>query len=586
MQISWRSRESLIKSNTLPESNLAESPFPDLIKRFLNVRGFHDLEKTQEFIHPKLSQLKNPLSIQGMSVAVERLVEAFKQQEKVCLYADFDLDGTSGLALMFEGFQRLGFHNTICYQPKRLSEGYGFHSHVVEDLRQQNVSLIVTIDVGITALKACDKAKELGIDVIITDHHQVGEMLPSAHTIVNPNLPTDQSGLGYLCGAGVGFYLLRALKRALVDQKLAKDEQFDLRSVLDCFCIATVTDMVPLIEDNRVLVKAGLAQLEVTKRPGLQSLLKALDMDGKKLTSQDVGIRFAPKLNALSRMEMGIFPIDLYLVQDPIQAEQMVKTVLQNNSTRVQLQSDADAEAQEQLKSWQQDHFVLAASENFHKGVVGLIATKLALNTHLPAFVGSINSEGIMTGSARLPSGSSDSLVEALQACSHVLQRFGGHAAAAGFELLAHRKQEFIQALMNYYQGREKINTKIVEYDIDVDLASINENLMKWFESLGPYGQGFQQPLLCFKQIEVQEALILKSSHLKLKLKNPRDNQKLEAIYFSAPTEILSQFSSHKSLVIDLLGELQWNYFAGRKNIQIMIKEIMIKRQNESTNTQ
>ncbi len=567
MEIVWRSRE-------IPTGESFECP--PLVQRFLHARGLVQKESAEKFLSPRLSDLKDPFTIGGMQAAVDRLKLAYERQEKICVYADFDLDGTSGLALLDEGFRQLGFQNVVLAQPKRLSDGYGFHSHLVEELASQGVKLIITVDVGITAIKACETAKSLGVDVIITDHHQVGETLPKALTVVNPNLPGDTSGLGFLSGAGVAFYLLRALKRVLVDAQAIADSQLDLKSVLDCFCIATVTDMVPLVEDNRVLVRAGLHQLQNTKRPGLQALLRALDMDGRVLTSQDVAIRFAPKLNALSRMEMGILPIDLYTVQDAFKAEEMVKTVLKNNSTRVQLQGEADAEASEFLKTWPHDQFIFVASKNFHKGVVGLIATKLALSTHMPAFVGSINDEGVITGSGRLPQGAADSLLDALDSCASVLQRHGGHDAAAGFELLASRQQDFINGLVNHYQHRELQTQKVVEYDVDAEMSEVNELLMKWLDSLGPFGQGFAQPLFCFKNLKVSAVQILKGSHLKLKLNDPASGKISDAIYFSPPLELAASLQETISQggKIHLLGELQWNYFAGKKTVQLLIKDI------------
>jgi single-stranded-DNA-specific exonuclease len=580
MEIVWRSRETLVsdlENSDQGTSGPEELDCPPLVQRFLRARGLTGKEEAAKFLMPRLSDLKDPLKINGIKIAVSRLVEAYKAQEKICVYADFDLDGISGLALLDEGFRQLGFKNVVLAQPKRLSDGYGFHSHLVEELADQGVSLIVTVDVGITAWKACETARARHVQVIITDHHQVGDKLPEALTIVNPNLPGDQSGLGFLCGAGVAFYLLRALKRALVDEKLIPENQFDLKSVLDCFCIATVTDMVPLVEDNRVLVKAGLLQLESTMRPGLRALLKELDLDGRSLTSQDVAIRFAPKLNALSRMEMGILPIDLYTVRDQVKAEEMVKTVLKNNSTRVQLQGEADTEANEFLKTWPHDQFVFVASKNFHKGVVGLIATKLALSTHLPAFVGSMNEEGVITGSARLPQGASESLLDALGAASGILQRFGGHDAAAGFELLASRQEEFISALVEHYQHRELQTKKIVDYDVDASYEEINELLMRWLDSLGPFGQGFAQPLFCFKNIFVKELVNLKGGHLRLKLEDTVSGNKGEAIFFSPPASISAQLAEAldtKSAFVNILGELQWNYFSGRKTVQLLIKDL------------
>lgn len=567
MEILWRSKESG------PNPGLPVGEYPALIRRLLEARELTDPAKTQSFLFPKFNSLKDPITILNMSKATERLQKAFEFTEKICVYADFDLDGTSGLALLDEGLRQLGFANVVLAQPKRLSDGYGFHSHIVEDLKTQGVSLIVTCDVGITAFEACETAARLGIDVIVTDHHQMAAELPNAFCVVNPNQVGDTSGLGYLSGAGVGFYLLRALKRRLFEANLVTMEALDLKSILDCFCIATLTDMVPLIEDNRVLVKQGMIELEKTKRPGLRALLRALEMSGKTLTSQDIAIRFAPKLNALSRMENGILPIDLYTEKDPLKAEQMVKTVLKNNASRVELQGAGEAEAFEYLKSWPHEKFFFMASANFHKGVIGLIATKVCLQMNVPTFVGTINDEGVVTGSARLPHGSGDSLLKAFQAGKEHLVRFGGHDAAAGFELKGENQEKFIESLIQHYDKQEEVEEKQIEYDLEASLNDINDNVMKWFEVLGPFGQSFSVPLFLFKNVIVAEGQILRGGHLKMKVQDPETHRRCDGICFSpGPEKMLPPSGT----AIDLLGELQWNYFAGRRTIQILIRDFRL----------
>ena len=276
MDTLWRSREEELHQSNSQPGNLSDGEYPPLIKKLLMIRGLRDSDQVLKWLSPKLSELKDPFTLLNMQKGVDRLVEAFRKQETICIYADFDLDGTSGLALFQDGLKQLGFKHLLLSQPKRLSQGYGFHAHLLDELKNQNVSVIVTIDVGITALEACLRATELEMDVILTDHHQPSKELPKAFAVINPNQKEDRSGLGYLAGAGVAFYLLRALKRGLVNAKLVSESSLDLKSVLDCFGIATLTDMVPLIEDNRALVKQGLLQLEKTARPGLRALLENL----------------------------------------------------------------------------------------------------------------------------------------------------------------------------------------------------------------------------------------------------------------------------------------------------------------------
>lgn len=557
-----------------PEIKSARGSFPPLIGKVLAVRGYEDQAQIEKLLFPKLNELKDPSALKGMQKAVDRIAEAFARQERICIYADFDLDGTSGLALLLNGMRALGFTNVLYYQPKRLSEGYGFHAHAVRELQKQGVSLIVTVDVGITAIAAAEAAREVGVDVIVTDHHLPGDTLPPVFEIVNPNQGGDDSGLGYLCGAGVAFYLLRALKRVFAERPGFPQNNFDLKDVLDFFTIGTLTDMVPLVGDNRVLVKHGLVSLAQTNRPGLRALLEELKLTDRPLTSQDVAIRFAPKLNALSRMESGILPIDLFLVDDAKKAHEMVGQVMKNNSTRVQLQSDADKEAQELLKTWAHEDFVFVASENFHRGIVGLIATKLTQIYNRPAFVGSRGEDGMIVGSARLPQGDEGCLVEAMGSAAEFLNRFGGHSAAAGFELFHTNVENFIARLAEHFRSlRETPRPLEIFYDVAVDLPEVGASLMKWYDFVGPFGSGFSTPVFLFSHVQVLAVRDLKGGHYRLKIGDGEGRATFEALLFT-PTprqaEILGQHTGY----LDILGELQWNYYAGNKTVQILIKDL------------
>lgn len=572
----WRSREQEAQAKGLEKP---QAELPDLLCRFLQARQIVSPEQITSLLNSKIQELKDPFSILGMKRGAERLVQAFANKEKVCVYGDFDLDGTSGLALLWEGLEKLGFQDLQGYQPKRLAEGYGFHSSVVEDLYQQGVKVIITVDVGITAHAACAKAKELGLDVVLTDHHLPAETLPEAYVVINPNQKLDQSGLGYLCGAGVAFYFLRALKRLLVDAGLKQDSDLPLKPLLDYLTIATLTDMVPLVGDNRALVKLGLQVLSQTNRPGLLSLLQQLKLSGKPLTSQDVAIKFAPKLNALSRMETGLRPIDLFRAPDLDSAEEMVHQVLENNSARAQFQSQGEEQAVQMLSSWNKKDFVFLVSASFHRGVVGLIATKLAALTNLPTFIGAMGSDGVVVGSGRLPPGSDLSLLDALSAADKYLNRFGGHSAAAGFEFHFDRFQDLVEAIANHYIVSENEPLPlIVDYDLDVGLSDLTAHHLRSFDELGPFGQGFSVPLFKVHGVTPLDVRVLKGGHLKLSFESSSQKQKpIEALYFSPPTRFAGG-EQLKNTPLDLLAELQWNDFAGVRSLQLNIKELSLNQ--------
>lgn len=591
MNTLWTERRDVKVSSLSDLKNISESkearmnggfeqpPFsllklPTLITHLLSQRGFSEDNIAEQWLYPKLSELKDPSLLKGLLKAVERILQAYRNNETICIYADFDLDGTSGLALLKTGMELIGFTNLISYQPKRLSEGYGFHASVVEDLKKLNVSLIITVDVGITAFAACEKAEELGIDVIITDHHLPAESLPVALEIVNPNQGTCPSELGYLCGAGVAFYLLRGIKRAFFESTDLPKNNWDLKEVLEYFTIGTLTDMVPLIGDNRVLVKHGLVKLSQTDKAGLKALLAELKLLDRPLTSQDVAIRFAPKLNALSRMESGILPIDIFLEKDFSKAQSMVSDILKNNSNRVSLQASAETEAMDLLKSWPHEDFVFVASENFHRGIVGLIATKVSQMMNKPAFVGSIGGDGSIVGSARLPQGQEICLVEALNSGKDSLNRFGGHSAAAGFELHQKHQNQLISSLLGFFSAqKERPKPLEIQYDLEVQLEEIDMSLMKWYDFVGPFGVGFPTPLFLIKDVIIDQPKLLKGGHYRLKLVSSDQGHSMEGMMFS-PSARQVDFLKLNATSYQLLGELQWNYFAGKKSIQLLIRDL------------
>jgi len=563
---------SVLSHSLANNSSCWDERIPEKIRELAQARGLLDPKSFQAWTQPRLSDLRDPSVLLNMDKAVERLVLAYENQEKICLYGDFDLDGTSALALLKTGLSQLGFTNFSLYQPSRLIEGYGFHAKAVELLHSTGVTLIITADVGITAVEAANTCQNLGVDLIITDHHLPALEKPKAYALINPNQGTCPSGLGHLSGVGVAFYLVWALRRKLVQLEKVSESALDLKDLLDCFVIGTLTDMVPLKEENRVLVKHGLIQLSKTKRPGIRFLLEELGLLGKELTSQDVAIRFAPKLNALSRMELNLRPLDLFTVESQDEAKNLISQVLTQNDMRVTLQSEAEQLAMTMSKEWVGKPFVFISDPSFHKGVVGLVATRLSQVCKKPAFVGSESEEGIVVGSARAPQGWNGNLVEVLGQASDFLHRFGGHAQASGFEYSLSQKDEIINLLEKYLSIENPLNkaTSIINYDVELNLDQISPQMMSWIDHLGPFGQSFEVPIFKISGVEVLSVKDLRGGHRRLELLWKGIKQ--EALMFGPSEEQLSLINQH--FFIDLLVEMQWNYFKNRKRIQLLVKAI------------
>lgn len=560
-----------------PPSANAPANLPRLVWEIMYARGIDSEEAIRKWLNPSLKTLRDPLVLTDLDKAVRRLVQARINQDPIVIYADYDLDGTSGLALLLKAFEWMGYKDVTYYQPKRLTEGYGLHCEAIRKLYEEGRRLLVSVDLGITAIEAVELANELGLDVIITDHHLPKDELPKALAVVNPNRADCSSGLSHLCGTGVAFYLALAVRRALLEEGII-DQAFDPKELLDCFMIGTVTDMVPLIEENRVLVKHGLLQLARTKRPGLRVLLQALGLWGHPLTSQDVALRFAPKLNALSRMETGVQPIDLYLVEDEEKARRLVEEVLSNNQSRQASQKSAESEAMEMLRMHPPKSAIFVYSASFHRGVVGLVATKLCQEFGLPTFVGSLSiEEQTIVGSARMPEGRGLNALDAMAAASSALTQFGGHAIAAGFELKLDQAELFGQKLEEFFSDRL---VQAVErtwfYDAEAALSELNPAFMSWYEALSPFGAQFAPPVFFVRDLLVRQVRPLKGGHYRLLLADSaQSNDARAALWFSPPQgHPLLQSGLRESIRIDALVEPQWNYFNGSRTLQLLVQDL------------
>ncbi len=533
-------------------------------------RGFNSYEDFQKFSEFSLKDLKDPSSIQDLDQAVDRLIEAYETDEKICLYADFDMDGTPGLALLIRGLQYCGFKNLLSFQPNRFDDGYGVHPEIIEDfIENHGISLFVTVDVGITDVAAVELANANGVDFIITDHHQVKEQRPEAYAIVNPNQPEDTSGLNHLCGTGVAFYLILGLRREMQKRKLLA-QNFDPKKLLDCFAIGTLTDMVPLVEDNRPLVQHGLLQLARTDRKGLRLLMEKLNLTGKALSSSDVAISLSPKLNALGRMNSEVQALDLFLVDDAKQAEEYVEATLLAQEQRTQSQKESESLLADRVSVYQEPKFLFEYDASFKKGIVGLLATKLVQNHNRCSFVGSVMEDKIV-GSARAAEG--ESLLSALEHCRESLTKFGGHHQAAGFELPLEKADQFRSLLQEFYQDKEPAALTMT-YDFSAELAELNDQFKFWIKKLEPFGVGFPVPLVRVDHLFVASIRVLKEKHLKFVLKDMTGN-KIDALWFFADN--IDEKRQLTSKRVSAILEPSINFYMGKESLQSFIRDLKVE---------
>lgn len=541
---------------------------PELIWRILAARGLKTKEEIQNLFQPKLKSLAHPFSMDDMDKAAERLVHAFEKNEKILIYGDYDLDGTPAVALLLDGLKRLGFQRLSFFQPSRTVDGYGFHARKIADFVNEQVSLIVTVDVGITDLEAVAEAARKGVDVIVTDHHLPKEQLPKAYAIVNPNKGECGSALQHLCGTGVAFYLILALKMALEKAGHFKGE-FDPKELLDLFALATITDMVPLVHENRILVKHGLVQLAQTRRPGLRKLFAELGYLNKNLTSQDVAFRIAPKLNALTRLDEGLRAIDVFLAEES-QAAKIIDQVMDINRRRVEFQNAAKAVAEKLVKNFDKSKFLWIHSNEFHPGVISLLANDIMGEFGVPVFVGAQTENGQILGSARAPS-TAHNLQSILGKASPVLHKWGGHQLAAGFELQLENTEQFQELLNSYFAESNDTSTggeSNVFYDAEAKIKELNFSFMKWYDGMGPFGNQFEAPKLLLKGVRAKKVKTLKGSYLKYTL--AANDGEVEALWFKGAQKF------PEGCQVDTIITPQWNEYNGVKSVQALIQHMRL----------
>ncbi len=558
---------------------------PKAIWQILAARGCRSADDIDRLTDPKLKDLAHPFTIHEMSVAVERLLRALDKNESILIYGDYDLDGSPGVALLADGLKRLGFDKLFMFQPSRLRDGYGFHSAKAKEFVAQGVSLVVTVDVGITDIDAVADLKAAGVDVIVTDHHLPKETLPEAVAILNPNKGTCTSRLQHLCGTGVAFYLILALRMELTRLGRLK-ENFNPKDLLDLFALATITDMVPLVFENRVLVKHGLRVLSQSERPGLKRLLQELGLYRKTLRAQDVGFRIAPKLNALTRLDAGLTALQV-LTANEADSQKLVDEVLVINKRRGELQKHAKKIVDELVRDQIGAEHLFVCHHDFHPGVVSLIASDLMNRYNVPALVGAIHPDGRIVGSARAPS-KKFNLQHILKAAETSLEKFGGHQLAAGFE--THRdKTSMMQGLLQKYfevQAANKKSTAVANesidglatsedssailYDAEVELAEITPEFMSWYENLGPFGMQFEAPIFAIQNLKVVGKRLLKGEYLKYSLSD--GITKIDALWFSKPKEF------QEGSLVDVLIEPQWNEYLGQRTLQLLILDARMTR--------
>lgn len=507
--------------------------FGVLLSRVLAARGVHTAEAAHHLLDGR-DELSDPFLLKDMDKAVTRIRRAIEEEEPIVIFGDYDVDGVSATAILFECLSNQGAQ-VRCKLPSRDGGGYGLNTDILKSLAAKGYTLVVTVDNGIAAVEEARCAKELGIDLVITDHHLPGEELPDAVAVVDPNRKDDESPFKFLCGAGVAFKLCAAL------------EDCTPAELLDMFgelaALGTIADVMPLTGENRTLVREGLAVLQETMRPGLQALLENAGYGGKPVTAETVSYGLAPRLNAAGRMDTAAVALKLLLCENEEQAAGIAARLSEINAERQQTEQQILAAALETIRedpARAHDRVLVVSGEGWHPGVIGIVASRLMERYGRPAIVISTeNGEG--RGSGRAPAGFN--LHAALAACSSCLIRSGGHAAAAGL-LVEEEKIGTFRAAVNAWAAREYPVPEpgVLKLDAAVRISELDLTSVRQLSRLAPFGSGNPVPLLLVENAVVDGLWPLGSEgrHTRIRLRQG-DASCFVSVFGTAPQDMVYQ---------------------------------------------
>ena len=545
---------------------LVPEGMPRILGRLLAQRGIEP-DEVERFLRPRLAELTDPFEIPEVDLAVERVFLAVDRGERVCIYGDYDVDGVSSIAVLRTTLEAYGL-KPYSFIPRRSSEGYGLSDGGLKRCLEEcgKPDLMISVDCGTVSNEAIAMLKEDGVDTVVVDHHEIGpDGRPDCVALVNPKASRDPRE--YLCAAGVVF----KLAHALLKQRPLDD--FDLKSVLDLVAVATISDIVPLVEENRLLVRHGLRKLENSVRPGLRALLKLTGTEGR-LSSADIGFRIGPRLNAAGRMDQPEQALATLMTGCNNEALELADELENFNRNRQQLEQAIFAEAMTMLKEGPDEPVIVVGSRSWHAGVVGIVASRLMRMYHKPVFVISIDENGVGKGSGRSIAGIS--LVDAIGRCRDHLIAGGGHHMAAGLSIHEDSIEAFRASFVRFVEetcGDKDLAPK-VHVDAEVELGELSLDFLGKYELLQPFGSSNPQPIFVAKNVWLTEPpRRLKNNHLRLFLRQAYDER--DAIFFGGGANELPDPPWDIAFTVDR------NVFRGRVSVQISIQNVRAAAQVE-----
>jgi len=560
-----RDKRWIIPPHITGEADSALEKFPPILRQILFNRGFATYEESKNFLNGKPNIDTNPFQMTGMQTAVDRIQFAIKHNEPIAIYGDYDVDGVTATALLVDALKHL-HANVIGYIPNRFEEGYGLNPTALDDLKSRGIKLVISVDCGIRSPNEALHAKNIGLDLIISDHHHPdGENLPEAFAVINPKQHGDVYPDKDLAGVGIAYKIAEALF-SVQDPMMN-----NLDWLLDLVALGTVADLAPLVGENRVLVKRGLKQMRQTSRQGLFSLAGVAEVPIQKITAMHIGFMLGPRLNAAGRLKEALASFELLTTTDVFRAGELAQQLEMQNRERQRITREMQTRAEEIAMSQDKDsHLLFAVDESFNSGVIGLAASRLTEKYYRPAVVASKGEEETRASCRSIPE---FHITDALDQCADLLVRHGGHAAAAGFTVKNENLTELVLRLKSV--AEEKLSgTELkptLTADAEVSLSEIRPELYeKCLRYLEPTGYGNREASFVARNVKVKNSRIVgaEGKHLKLSLEDEKGFMH-DAIGFR-----LGDWHKHMPARVDILFTYELNEFNGRVNYQLNLKDL------------
>lgn len=537
-----------------------ENGLSNLISSILASRGIIEKEDVREFLNPTRDDFHDPFLMPDMEKAVDRILKAIETQEKTIIYGDYDVDGITSITVLKKFLEERNLQVGE-YIPNRLNEGYGLNKEAVKKIAEQGYKLIITVDCGISCIEEIKYATELGLEVIVTDHHEPAEELPKCLAVVDAKRKDNQYPFNQLAGVGVVFKLIQA-----ISIKLNLDNREYLK-YLDIVCVGTISDIVPLVDENRVITKLGLKLVPISKNIGLRTLLASTGY--KEVNSTTISFGIAPRINACGRMGEEKEALKLFLTNDLHEAKEITEKLNNYNLERQETEKRIFKQALEQIENGEKDKScIVLGQEGWHHGIIGIVASKVTDIYFKPSILICFEGEEGKGSGRSIPG---FNLHDAVMNCDTYVEKFGGHSMAIGINVKRENFEKFKKEFEEYTQNSHISDIiPIIQIDKQVDIKKINIQDVNELKLLEPYGEGNKMPVFLIKNLKILSIRSLsEGKHIKLKL--GIDNYMIDAIGFNMGEVVDKYLIGDK---VDIVGSLEVNQFGGNENIQVNLKDL------------